>query len=89
MKYDSIHGRFKHDVKTEKSDACAAEADTLIVNGNKIKCVMATRNPEDLPWGKLGVEVVIESTGIFTEADKARGHIKAGCKKVIISAPGV
>jgi glyceraldehyde 3-phosphate dehydrogenase len=88
MKYDSIHGRFKHDVKTEKSDACAAEADTLIVNGNKIKCVMATRNPEDLPWGKLGVEVVIESTGIFTEADKARGHIKAGCKKVIISAPG-
>jgi len=88
MKYDSIHGKFKHTVATEKSDASLEECDTLIVNGSKIKCVMATRNPSDLPWGKLGVEYVIESTGIFTEADKARGHIQGGCKKVIISAPG-
>ena len=88
MKYDSVHGKFKHDVKTEKSDPSLKEADVLVVNGNKIQCVNATRSPADLPWGKLGAEYVIESTGIFTEADAARGHITAGCKKVIISAPG-
>merc|ERR1719199_22858 len=81
MKYDSTHGHFKHDVK--------AEGDTLIVNGNKIKCIQASREGlEKLPWGAMGVEYVIESTGLFVEADKARGHIKAGAKKVIISAPG-
>jgi len=63
--------------------------DTLIVNGNKIKCIQASRaGLETLPWGEMGVEYVIESTGLFVEADKARGHIKAGAKKVIISAPG-
>jgi len=81
MKYDSTHGQFKHDVK--------AEGDTLIVNGNKIKCIQASREGlETLPWGEMGVEYVIESTGLFVEADKARGHLKAGAKKVIISAPG-
>lgn len=88
MKYDSVHGKFKHKVRTEKSNPSLAEADTLIVNGHKILCVQATRNPDDLPWAKLGVEYVVESTGLFTESDKAKGHIKAGCKKVIISAPG-
>merc|ERR1712238_156406 len=63
--------------------------DTLIVNGNKIKCIQASREGlEKLPWGEMGVEYVIESTGLFVEADKARGHIEAGAKKVIISAPG-
>merc|ERR1719375_1493887 len=81
MKYDSTHGQFKHDVK--------AEGDTLIVNGNKIKCIQASREGlHKLPWGELGVEYVIESTGLFVEADKAKGHIEAGAKKVIISAPG-
>jgi len=81
MKYDSTHGQFKHDVK--------AEGDVLIVNGNKIKCIQASREGlEVLPWGEMGVEYVIESTGLFVEADKARGHLKAGAKKVIISAPG-
>merc|ERR1712216_147066 len=63
--------------------------DTLIVNGNKIKCIQASRaGLETLPWGELGVEYIIESTGLFVEAAKASGHISAGAKKVIISAPG-
>ena len=88
MKYDSVHGRFKHTVATEKSNPAATEADTLIVNGNKIKCVMATKTPDALPWKALGVDYVIESTGLFTESEKAQGHLTAGAKKVIISAPG-
>merc|ERR1719326_248730 len=82
MKYDSTHGRFKHDVSTEGGD-------TLIVNGSKIKCIMASREgPKGLDWKSLGVEYVIESTGLFVEAEKAQGHIDAGASKVIISAPG-
>ena len=87
IKYDSTHGRFKHTVTTEKSKPDAAEADVLVVNGHKVKCVMATREPKDLPWKDLGVDYVIESTGLFTEDVKAKGHLDAGCKKVIISAP--
>merc|ERR1719410_1340734 len=82
MKYDSTHGRFKHDVKV-------TGADTFEVYGNTVKCVMASRDgPKALPWKDLGVDYVIESTGLFVEADKSRGHIEAGAKKVIISAPG-
>merc|ERR1719238_741991 len=82
MKYDTVHGKFKHSVSIDG-------ADTLIVNGNKIKCIMASREGiAKLPWGSLGVDYVIESTGLFVEADKAKGHIEAGAKKVIISAPG-
>lgn len=88
MKYDSVHGKFKHEVKTEKSDASKEEADTLVVNGNKIKCVAATKTPAELPWKALGVDYVIESTGLFTDSEKAKGHLDAGAKKVIISAPG-
>jgi glyceraldehyde 3-phosphate dehydrogenase len=88
MKYDSVHGKFKHAVATEKSDAAKEEADTLVVNGHKIKCVMATKTPDQLPWKALGVDYVIESTGLFTDSEKAKGHIVAGAKKVIISAPG-
>jgi glyceraldehyde 3-phosphate dehydrogenase len=88
MKYDSVHGRFKHTVSTEKSNPASEEADTIVVNGNKIKCVMATKTPDALPWKALGVDYVIESTGLFTDSEKAKGHITAGAKKVIISAPG-
>jgi glyceraldehyde 3-phosphate dehydrogenase len=88
MKYDSVHGHFKHTVATEKSDPSKEEEDILIVNGHKIKCIMATRNPAELPWKALGVDYVIESTGLFTDAEKAKGHLEAGAKKVIISAPG-
>lgn len=87
MKYDSVHGKFKHDVKTKKSDASKEEADTLIVNGNEIKCVQAVKNLNELPWKAMGVEYVIESTGLFTDSEKAKGHLEAGAKKVIISAP--
>merc|ERR1719437_235888 len=82
MKYDSTHGQMKHTIKKEADDVFSA-------NGAKTKCVMASREgPKALPWKDLGVEYVIESTGLFVEADKARGHLKAGAKKVIISAPG-
>jgi len=81
MKYDSVHGKFKGTVSTEGEDV-------LVVNGNKIKCVMATKEPSGLPWKDLGVEYVIESTGLFTDSEKAKGHLAAGAKKVIISAPG-
>ena len=82
IKYDSTHGKFKHAVKPDG-------ADTLDVNGHKIKCIMASREgPKALPWKDLEVEYVIESTGLFVEFDKAKGHIEAGAKKVIISAPG-
>jgi len=75
-------------VTTEKSDASKPEADVLVVNGHKIKCVAATKTPAELPWKALGVQVVIESTGLFTDSEKAKGHLDAGAKKVIISAPG-
>ena len=88
IKYDSVHGKFKHTVETAKSDPSLEEDDILIVNGHKIKCVGAQKNLSDLPWGAMGVDYVIECTGIFTDSDKAKGHLEAGAKKVIISAPG-
>ncbi|MCK6602460.1 MAG: type I glyceraldehyde-3-phosphate dehydrogenase [Bacteroidetes bacterium] len=88
IKYDSVHGQFKHAVSTKKSDPSKEEADILVVNGHEIKCVAATKSPADLPWKALGVEYVIESTGLFTDSEKAGGHLAAGAKKVIISAPG-
>jgi glyceraldehyde 3-phosphate dehydrogenase len=87
LKYDSIHGKFNHDVKTEKSDPAKEEADILIVDGHKIKCVAATKTPDLLPWKDLGVDYVVESTGLFTDSEKAKGHLSAGAKKVVISAP--
>jgi glyceraldehyde 3-phosphate dehydrogenase len=78
LKYDSILGNLSEDVK--------AEGDTIHVAGRKIK-VLAVKNPAELPWKDHGVEYAIESTGLFTDADKAKAHIAAGAKKVIISAP--
>src|SRR6266487_457391 len=86
LKYDSTQGRFNGTVASKKSSADKAEDDVLIVNGMDIQVVSA-KDPSGLPWKQLGVAVVIESTGLFTEAEKARGHIAAGAKKVIISAP--
>ncbi|MDB6094162.1 MAG: glyceraldehyde-3-phosphate dehydrogenase [Verrucomicrobia bacterium] len=87
VKYDSSQGRFAGTVSSKKSSADKAEDDVLVVNGYEIKVVSA-KTPAELPWAALGVQVVIESTGLFTEAEKAKGHITAGAKKVIISAPG-
>src|ERR1700752_806346 len=87
LKYDSTQGRFNGTVNSEKSSASVAEDDTLVVDGHKIKCLAVKEGPQALPWRSLGVEYVIESTGLFTEAEKAKGHIAAGAKKVIISAP--
>src|SRR5213593_3171656 len=87
LKYDSTQGRFHGSVSSEKSAASVVEDDTLVVNGHKIKCLAVKEGPAALPWKQLGVEYVIESTGLFTEADKARGHLAAGARKVIISAP--
>ena len=88
LKYDSVHGRFNGTLSTEKSNASLTEDDVLIVNGNKIRCIAATKEPSQLPWKELGVDYVIESTGLFTDSAKAQGHLTAGAKKVIISAPG-
>ncbi len=87
LKYDSSQGRFAGTVTSKKSAPDKAEDDVLVVNGREIKVVSA-KTPAELPWAALGVQVVIESTGLFTDAEKARGHLAAGAKKVIISAPG-
>lgn len=87
-KYDSIHGKFKGTVSSEKSNPSLEADDVLVVNGHKIKCVQAQKDPSQLPWKELGVDIVIESTGLFTDSEKAKGHITAGAKRVLISAPG-
>jgi glyceraldehyde 3-phosphate dehydrogenase len=86
LKYDSTQGRFAGTVGSKKSAADKADDDVLIVNGHDIRVVSA-KSPAELPWGALGVQVVIESTGLFTDAEKAKGHLAAGARKVIISAP--
>jgi glyceraldehyde 3-phosphate dehydrogenase len=88
MKYDSVHGKFKHTVTTEKSNPALEEPDVIVVNGHKVKCVGAVKDLATLPWKALGVDIVIESTGLFTDSEKAKAHLTAGAKKVIISAPG-
>src|SRR5437660_9326173 len=86
LKYDSTQGRFHGTVSSEKSAADKAEDDVLVVNGQKM-LVVSAKEPSQLPWKQLGVDIVIESTGLFTDVEKAKGHLAAGAKKVIISAP--
>ncbi len=88
LKYDSTQGRFKGEVHSEKSSPSVAEDDMLVVNGHKIKCLAVKEGPTALPWKAMEVDLVLESTGLFTEAEKCKGHITAGAKKVLISAPG-
>lgn len=77
--FDTAHGRF--------SGTVAVEGDAMVVNGDRIR-VLANRDPAQLPWGELGVDVVLECTGFFTSKEKASAHLKGGAKKVVISAPG-
>lgn len=78
LKYDSTHGKFKGDVKIEN--------DQLVVNGNKI-AVFSEREAKNIPWIKAGAEYIVESTGVYTTKEKASGHLQAGAKKVVITAP--
>jgi len=78
-RYDTAHGRFGAKVEVD--------GESMVVNGDRIK-VLAMRNPAELPWGQLGIDVVLECTGLFTSKEKAGAHLKGGAKKVIISAPG-
>jgi glyceraldehyde 3-phosphate dehydrogenase len=86
LKYDSTQGKFNGTVSSKKSSPDKTDADVLVVNGKDI-LVVSAKTPAELPWAKLGVQMVIESTGLFTDAEKAKGHIAAGAKKVLISAP--
>jgi glyceraldehyde 3-phosphate dehydrogenase len=86
LKYDSTQGRFQGEVSSRKSSPDKLEDDVLVVNGNEI-LVVSAKDPSNLPWGPLGVKLVVESTGLFTDAEKCKGHLVAGAKKVIISAP--
>src|SRR5712664_90500 len=86
LKYDSTQGRFHGTANSEKSTPDKLEDDVLVVNGQKMQVVSA-KEPAQLPWKQLGVDIVIESTGLFTEVEKAKGHLAAGAKKVIITAP--
>lgn len=87
LKYDSIQGKFNGTIDSKKSAPDKAEDDVLVVNGKEI-LVVSAKTPAELPWAKLGVQIVIEATGLFTAAEKAKGHIDAGAKKVLITAPG-
>jgi glyceraldehyde 3-phosphate dehydrogenase len=87
LKYDSTQGRFNGEVCSEKSNPKLESDDTLVVNGHRIRCLAVKEGPSELPWAKLGCEIVIESTGLFTSADKAKGHLEAGAKRVLITAP--
>jgi glyceraldehyde 3-phosphate dehydrogenase len=87
LKYDSVQGKFEGQVGSKKSAADKVDDDVLLVDGKEIRVVSA-KSPAELPWKDLGVDIVIESTGLFVDKEKAEGHIKAGAKKVIISAPG-
>src|SRR6266566_1480866 len=87
LKYDSTQGRFRGEVSSHASGKAGEEHDVLLVNGYKIACLAVKEGPAALPWKDLGVEYVIESTGLFTEKAKAEGHLEAGARKVLITAP--
>lgn len=89
LRYDSAHLRWEHDLKTEKSDPSLEENDIIVVDGkHRIQCLQAAAKPADLDWKPLGVDYVVDATGIFNDYDKAIGHVEAGARKVLLTAPG-
>ncbi len=86
LKYDSIQGRFNGTIDSKKSAPDKADDDILVVNGKEM-AVVSAKDPSQLPWKAMGVELVIEATGLFTDVEKAKGHLAAGAKKVVITAP--
>ena len=86
LKYDSVQRKFTGNVSSKKSGTDKEADDVLVVDGKEI-AVVSAKTPAELPWKQLGVEYVLESTGLFTDAEKAKGHLTAGAKKVIITAP--
>lgn len=88
LKYDSVHGTFKGEISSKKSKPDLDHDDILVINGEETKCILATKEPSQLPWKELEVDYVFEATGLFTDSEKAKGHLTAGAKKVIITAPG-
>ncbi|HLV66657.1 MAG TPA: type I glyceraldehyde-3-phosphate dehydrogenase [Polyangiaceae bacterium] len=87
LKYDSTQGKFEGSVDSKKSSADRSDPDVLVIDGKEIRVVSA-KTPAELPWKDLGVDVVLECTGLFVDKEKASGHLAAGAKKVMISAPG-
>jgi glyceraldehyde 3-phosphate dehydrogenase len=87
LKYDSAQGRFPTEVRSEKSRPDLKHDDILMVDTQAIRCLAVKAGPAALPWEELGCEIVIEASGLFTDAQKAKGHLVAGAKKVIITAP--
>ena len=88
LKYDSVHGKFNGTLGTKKSKPELEDDDILVVNGHDVHCVAAPKVLSDLPWKAMGVEYVIESTGLFNDSEKAKAHLEAGAKKVLLTAPG-
>jgi glyceraldehyde 3-phosphate dehydrogenase len=85
LKYDSTQGRFNGTVFSKKSAASVTEDDVLVVNNHQIQCLAVKEGPAALPWKWLAVDYVLECTGLFTEAEKAKGHLAAGARKVRFS----
>jgi len=87
IQHDSVHGAFEHQVSAVKGNALLKDADLLIVDGHRIKCLAAPKELSHLPWKDMDVDLVIESTGLFIENGRVDGHLQAGAKKVLITAP--
>lgn len=88
LKYDSVHGHFNGEISTKKSSEEMEGDDVIVCNGEEFRCLKGSNDPSQLPWKELGVDYVIDASGLFTHSDQANGHLEAGAGRVIITAPG-